>query len=274
MLLEMPTRKHHPPHHHHGDFAAAVLDPNKDVPEGIARANGGDPLQAFNVYRNNVVASLADALKGAFPITSQLLGEGLQRALMADFARAHPPKNAVLSSYGGDFPGYLAQHPATKARPFLGDVALLERRRIEAYHAADAAVLDGAVLGGIDPEILSAGTLMVHPAVRLVSSRFPVATIYAIEKATLDGSLPETGRAGVDMRKSEAVLITRPYYDVTSQPIGKGDFAFIKACARGVPFGAAADAGFQANPDYDFQASLALCLAAGVFTAFQSTPHF
>lgn len=269
MLLEMSARKHH-----HGAFASAVLDPEKPVPDGIARANGGDPLEAFNVYRNNVVASLADALKAAFPVTSLLLGEGLQRALMANFVRAHPPKNAVLSTYGGDFPGYLAQHPATKARPFLGDVALLERRRIEAYHAADASVFDGAVLGGIDPEILSAGTLVVHPSVRLIASRFPIATVYAIEKATLDGVAAPVDRSSVDMRKGEAVLVSRPYYDVTSQPIGRGDFAFIKACARGVPFGAAADDGFQADPAFDLQSSLALCLTAGVFTAFHSTPSF
>ncbi len=260
--------------HHHSAFASAVLDPKKPVPDGIGRANGGDPLEAFNVYRNNVVASLADALKAAFPVTSLLLGEGLQRALMADFVRTHPPKNAVLSTYGGDFPGYLAQHPATKARPFLGDVALLERRRIEAYHAVDAPVFDGATLGGIDPEILSAGTLVVHPAVRLIASRFPVATVYAIEKATLDGTEPPVNRSTVDMRKGEAILIARPFYDVTSQPIGTGEFAFIKACARGVPFGAAADSGFQADPDFDLQASLELCLTAGVFTAFHSTPSF
>jgi hypothetical protein len=260
--------------HHHGAFASAVLDPAKPVPPGIGRANGGDPQEAFNVYRNNVVASLADALKAAFPITSHLLGEGLQRALMADFARAHPPKNAVLSTYGGAFPGYVAQHEATRARPFLADIALLERRRLEAYHAADAPLLDGATLGEIDPDALSAGTLMVHPAIRLVSSRFPIATIYAIERAELNGDRPAAARTGVDMRRGEAVLITRPVYDVAVQTIGPGDFAFIKACAHGLPFGAAADSGFQADPGFDLQVSLGLCLSTGVFTAFQSTPHF
>lgn len=261
-----------PEAHHHGAFAAAVLDPEKPVPDGIARANGGDPLEAFNVYRNNVVASLAEALKSAFPITSHLLGDGLQRALMADFVRKHPPKNAVMSDYGDDFPAFMARHPATKAKPFLADIALLERRRVEAYHGADAPVFDGAQLAQIDPDILTNGTLIVHPAVRLVASRFPVATIHTIERAALDGTLAENGRAGVDMRKGEAVLIARPLYDVMQQPIGAGDFAFIKACARHVPFGAAAETGFQADPNFDFQACLALCLSAGVFTAFHPTP--
>lgn len=258
-----------PEEHHHSAFAAAVLDPDMAVPSGIARANGGDPLEAFNVYRNNVVASLAEALKAAFPITSQLLGEGLQRALMVDFVRANPPKSAVLAAYGDAFPGFLAQHPATKARPFLADIAVLERKRLAAYHAADADVLDGAALAAIAPEVLSAGFLLVHPAVRFVQSRFPVATIYALEQAALDGTLPENGRAGVDLSASEAVLITRPAYEVSSQIIGKGDFAFIDACARSVPFAAAADAGFQADPDFDFQTCLGLSLTRGVFTAFK-----
>ena len=258
-----------PEDHHHGPFAAAVLNPDLAVPPGIARANGGDPQEAFNVYRNNVVVSLAEALKAAFPITSQLLGDGLQRAMMADFVRANPPKSAVLATYGDGFPGFLAYHEATKARPFLADVAFLERKRLEAYHAADAEVLDGAALGVIAPETLSAGFLLVHPAVRLVQSRFPVATIYALEQAALDGTLAENGRAGVDLSKGETVLITRPAYEVTSQTIGKGEFAFIDACMRSVPFAAAADVGFQADADFDFQACLGVTLAAGVFTAFK-----
>lgn len=252
-------------------FTQAVLNPDMPVPDGIARANGGDPREAFNVYRNNVVASLAETLKSAFPITSHLLGEGLQRALMADFARAHPPKSAVMSAYGEAFPGFLAQHPTTKGKPFLADIALLERRRIDAYHAADAPVFDGALLTQIDPDVLTASTLMVHPAVRLVSSRFPVATIHAIEKAEMDGTLQEGARAGVDLRKGEFVLIARPHYDVAHQNIGAGDFAFIQACARGIPFGAAAAAGFDAEPDYDFQGSLALTLTAGVFTSLHTS---
>lgn len=265
----MPEQK---PKHDQAAFTQAVLNPDLPVPDGIVRANGGDPREAFNVYGNNVVASLAQTLKAAFPVTSHLLGEGLQRALMADFARAHPPQNAVMATYGGALPDFLAQHPATKAKPFLADVALSERRRIEAYHAADAPVFDGATLAQIDPDDLTASTLLVHPAVRLVASRFPIATIHAIEKAAMDGTLAEGARVGVNLRKGEAVLIARPRYEVTQQSIGKGDLAFVQACADGLPFGVAAAAGFDADPTYDFQASLSLCFAAGVFTSLQPSP--
>jgi len=257
--------------HSQADFAAAVLDPSLGVPEGIARANGGDPREAFNVYRNNVVASLADALKAAFPITAQLLGDGLQRALMADFVRAHPPSSPVLSSYGEGFPRFLAEHPATRARPFLADMAVLERRRIEAYHAADAPVFDGASLAALDAESVSAGTFHLHPAVRLVASRFPVASIHAIEQAARDGTLAAGARAALDMRRAETVLITRPLYDVTMQTIGPGDAAFLIACGKGLSFAEATEAGFAADEAFDLQACLTRCLAAGAFSGFQSS---
>ncbi len=263
-----------PEPHHHSAFARAVLNPIADVPKGIVRANRGDPTEAFNVYRNNVVASLAEALKGAYPVTAHLLGDGLQRALMADFVRQHPPKSAVLSAYGGAFPGFLARHPTTKAKPFLADVALLECRRIEAYHAADAQALEGASLAGIAPDALSAGTFLLHPAVRLVASRFPIASIHAIETAALAGHDTQETRTRIDLRRSEAVLITRPHYEVDSRPISRGYFAFLNACARHAPFGAAADAGFKADERFDLQACLTLCLTAGAFRAFQPSDSF
>ncbi|MEM6711409.1 MAG: DNA-binding domain-containing protein [Pseudomonadota bacterium] len=256
------------PKHHHDDFAAAVLDPTKPVPAGVKRANGGDPQEAFNVYRNNVVASLAEALKAAFPITSQLLGEELRKALMVDYVRQYPPKNAVLATYGEDFPHVLAQHPATKARPFLADVAFLERRKLNAYHAADAPLLASDALAAVDPAELTAGYLVLHPAVQLLTSKFPFFTIYKLEKASQEGTLPEGGRKGVNMATSERVIVTRPHYDVIMHALGVGDFEFLSATARRIPFGAAAASGFEADPTFDLQACLGLCFEAGAFCGF------
>lgn len=253
----------------HDAFAAAVLDPDRDVPNGIARANGGDPLQAFNVYRNNVVTSLAEALKAAFPITSQLLGEGLQRALMADFARAHPPKSAVMAHYGHGFDAFLRAHPATKARPFLADMASLERLRLDSYHAADSAVFDGSALTTLDPDVLAAGSFVLHPATRIFVSRFPLASIYAIELAQSRGETPAEDRHAINMNDGQAVLVTRPFYEVFINRIGIGDAAFLNACRAGVSFDEAAETGFEADRLFDLQTALSLALTSGSFQSFQ-----
>lgn len=254
--------------HHHGAFAAAVLDPERTVPEGVARANRRDPLEAFNVYRNNVVVSLAEALKAAFPVTSQLLGESLQRALMADFVRAHPPQSPVMSAYGAGFDAFLARHPATVSRPFLADMARLERLKLDSYHSADAPMLDGAVLGTIPPEVLGVGNLVLHPATRVLSSSFPVASIFSLEQAAMAGQSVDAERSRIDMAAGEHVLITRPLFEVAVQPVPPGAAAFLHACGDGADFTAAVEAGFDADADFDLQHTLALALSNGAFTGF------
>lgn len=253
----------------HDDFAAAVLDPDRDVPRGVGRANGGDPLQAFNVYRNNVVVSLAEALKATFPITSQLLGEGLQRALMADYVRAHPPKSAVMAHYGHGFGAFLREHPATKARPFLADMAAMERLRLDSYHAGDAQVFDGTILANLEPDVLAAGSFVLHPATRVFVSRFPLADIYAIELAQSRGETPPMDRNAISMSKRQAVLITRPVYEVFVNPISLGGAAFLNACGAGASFDDAAEAGFEADTLFDLQTALSLALTSGSFQSFQ-----
>jgi hypothetical protein len=257
----------------HDAFAAAVLDPDRPVPAGIGRANGGDPQEAFNVYRNNVVVSLAEALKAAFPITSQLLGEGLQRALMADYARSHPPENAIMAHYGRGFDVFLRDHRATKARPFLADMATMERLRLDSYHAADAEVFDGAVLASLEPDVLAAGHFVLHPATRIFTSAFPVASIYGIELAQSRGEAPAEERHAIDMKERQAVLITRPAYEVFVNRIGLGDAAFLNACGAGLSFDEAAEAGFEADTLFDLQAALSLALSSGSLQGFQTPPN-
>jgi hypothetical protein len=246
-------------------FAAALLNPASAVPAGIARANGGDPVQAFNVYRNNVVASLAQALKAAFPVTSVLLGDGLQRALMADYARAHPPTSPILAHYGDGFADYLAAHPATRERPFLADMARLERLKLASYHSADALALTSEVLARVDPEQLSDTVLALHAAARLFRSRFPVASIYGLETAALAGALPEGARAAIRMDKAEAMLVVRPRFDVALHALSSSQAAFFTACDDGAVLGDAAERAYETDEAFDLQSTLALGLASGAF---------
>ncbi|MEM1287219.1 MAG: DNA-binding domain-containing protein [Pseudomonadota bacterium] len=250
------------------EFRKAVLDPGAAVPVGIARANGADPVEAFNVYRNNVVVGLVEALKAAFPVTAQLMGDGLTDAIMADFARANPPKSPILSSYGKSFPVYLRDHPATVKQPFFAEMALLERAKLDSYHAADAAVMAADALTKISPDALAEGLIPLHPAVRILRCRFPVASMYHVEKRGMDGTLEDGARASIDIRKSEAVLVTRPLYDVMITAISQGSAAFLEACGDGKCFADAAEAGFAAEAEFDLQSALGAGLQFGAFAPF------
>lgn len=72
-------------------FITAVLDPMIDTPQGLVDPNGNPAGKRFDVYRNNVVASLSDALGVAFPVVQKLVGDEFFRAMAGVYLRQHPP---------------------------------------------------------------------------------------------------------------------------------------------------------------------------------------
>src|SRR5262245_56573424 len=105
------------------DFATALLDPERPVPAALTAHNGAQTRKRFAVYRNNVAASLINALRARFPATQTIVGPEFFFAAARTFVAAHPPRSKILSQYGDDFPGYLA---GIRSLRYLPDVARLE----------------------------------------------------------------------------------------------------------------------------------------------------
>jgi hypothetical protein len=189
----------------------AISDPSMQVPAGLTDGAGRAAGRRFSVYRNNVTASLIEALECAFPVIARLVGGQFFRAMAAEFARAHPPRSPLIMLYGRDFPRFLESFGPVSHLPYLPDVARLEQARREAYHDADARPVDGSALA-LAPEDLAAARLSLAPSLRLVRSRFP---IHSIWKANTSGG-PKPVFAPED------VIVTRPALDpvVTLLPEG------------------------------------------------------
>jgi len=241
------------------DFAAAVLDPARPVPEGLVTPDGQPAQRRFDVYRNNVVYSLAEALKTAFPAIHSLLGEENFKGLAGLFVRRHPPRSPVLMLYGEDLPGFLEDLPQVAHLPYLPDVARLELARRQAYHASDAPVLDPAALA-IEAEALMTAELVVHPALRVIRSHYPVADIWQF---AMDPSSPKPGAAG------QAVAVTRPEFDPVQTVLPPGAATFLASLSDGKRFGEAVDAA-EGVPGFGLSDTLSACLGAGAFTTLRS----
>ena len=134
-----------------GAFAKALLDQDAGVPDALKGRDGSGPARRFAVYRNNVYASLIDALAGRFPATVKLVGDEFFRAMAREYVEKTPPRSAVLLRYGGDFPDFIGAFPPAAAVPYLADVARLEWVWHEAYHAADAEPLSQEALSALGP---------------------------------------------------------------------------------------------------------------------------
>lgn len=238
-------------------FAAALADPAAPAPPGYG---GAEAARRFAVHRNNVVSGLVDGLAGTYPAVLALVGESFFRAAARDFARACPPRSPVLIDYGGGFAAFLAAFRPAASLPYLPDVARLEWARTRVYHAAEATPAPLALLGSVPPETLAGRRLAAHPALRLVRSRWPAATLWA----------ETTGRAARTLRgldRAETALVLRPDAAVTVDVLTPGEDAFLAALLDGAVIGAAAEAG-AAHSGFDLGAAFRRLFGAGAFAGF------
>ncbi|MEO8530935.1 MAG: DNA-binding domain-containing protein [Deltaproteobacteria bacterium] len=234
-------------------FAAALLDAEIPMPAGIIDPQGRPDIKRFNVYRNNVVVGLTDALEEAFPVIRKLVGDEFFRDMGNIFVRAHPPKSPILARYGAEFAGFLENFPPAAELPYLPDVARLEQALRQSYHAGDATPIDPNGLQDIAPDDLMQVTFTFAPAVEILTSRWP---IHAIWKANM-----QNGPAVV--MRAEDVLITRPAFHPGLDRLPAGGFAFVQALKTGLSLD---DAIRAAGVGFDLGPMLGLLFKGGAIT--------
>lgn len=242
------------------EFAAALVDPGRAVPEGLAAWNGPRPERRFGVYRNNVAIGLIGALASRFPVAEKIVGEEFFAAMAHEFIRQHPPRSPLLLAYGDDFADFVGSFEPAREIPYLPDIIRLEVARGRAYHAADALPLDAALLATVEPEGLASLSFVPHPSASIVRSAHPAATIWAMNTGEIE-------LADIDDWTGEDALVVRPQMTVEVHRLPDGGAVFLQALVAGADLGTAFEAALAETADFDLSANLAGALAAGAFTA-------
>lgn len=243
----------------HADFARGLMAPRQPVPADVVAHAGRDVTDRYNVYRNNVMASLVDALAAIYPATQRITGVDFFRAMARFHVRACPPRSPLLFEYGRDFPAFVESYEYARDMPWLADTARIERAWLDAYHAADAPVLDAGAIAAIEPADLPDIRFRPHPAARIVQSRFPAVAIFTMNKR--DGDVTP-----ICSDEAEDALVTRPGYEVLVSRLPAGGAAFLSSLMSGAPLAAAAADAYGQASDFDLQGNLGGMLACGVFT--------
>lgn len=247
------------------DFAGALLDPDRAIPNGVTSHTRRRPEKRFAVYRNNVTVSLVNALRARFPVIEKLVGEEFYFAMAAVFVRESPPRSPILSVYGDDFPGFLERFPPMAEFGYAPDVARLEAARTRAYHAADATPLTMEALAGIDPASIDGLRVELHPSTQIVRSRHAIVTIWAMNSGEMELAPTDTGLP-------EDALVARSNDTVTVTKLAPGVAAFLLALRKGHALADAAAVAFAEAKDFDLTASLAHLFGTGLVTALSPNP--
>jgi hypothetical protein len=257
MLLNYPTEELQPSFA--AVFAQGLTDPARATPEGVVGPRGKAAIKRYNVYRNNVTVSLIDALANIYPVVQRITGVEFFRAMARFHVRATPPTSPLLFEYGRDFPVFIEGYEHAQDMPWLADAARIERAWLDAYHAADVPPLSADVLAAFPSERLGDLVFTVHPAARIVRSRYPAVAIFAMNRV-------ESPTTPLRSSAAEDALITRPDMAVTARLLPPGGAAFLKTLIDGETLGAAAATAFTEAPSFDLPANIAGMIEAGVFT--------
>lgn len=163
--------------------------------------------RGLEIYRRNLRANLGGALGSTYPVVLRLVGDAFFREAAHRYVLAQASTSGDLNDYGADFAAFLARYEHARDLGYLPDVARLEWACHESYRAADAPALDFAALAQVPPDAQATIRFRLHPAVRLVESRHPVASIWQANQPGNDGTPARTeGGEQVLVRRDQGVV--------------------------------------------------------------------
>jgi hypothetical protein len=237
-------------------LAAALLNPEAVTPDALKSPSGTSRDSRFAIHRNNVAAGLIGALEERFPVVLRLVGPGFFREMARRYMELEPPRSPIIFRYGSTFPSFIESFPPAASLPYLADVARLEFARGIAYHAANATPLTARAFADLDENGLAATTVRLHPSVTLMSSRFPVVSIWEAHQGG-----PDVAPIGWE---AEAALVARPHLEVEVRKVPPGGYTFLQELANGATLLTALAAGAEQATEFDPATNLALLIGARV----------
>ena len=219
------------------------------------------------VYRNNVFASLTDALRETFPVICRLVDERFFSYAAHEFIASHPPQRPSLTEYGGAFPDFLGNFPPCRELAYLADVARLEWLMNVAAHAAETDPVSPDALASIGADDAVRLVLTLRDSYGYVSSPWPVDRIW---RANRPGSGDE---APVNLASGGAHLeVSRQGEDVVFRTLDGATFAFRQALAESAPLGEAISRAIALEPEFAAGNALAALFAESAVTAVTLSP--
>ncbi len=192
----------------------------------------GEPgVERLSVYSGGYVARMQEALEEAYETIRHVLGARAFRELARCYAARHPSRDYNLSLAGRDLPAFLASYPLTNDLPFLPDLAALEWKVVEAFHAFDCLPLDPARLAAASPKDWDRLRLEFQPSVGRVASAWPVLDIWENRKRPV-------GEVRINlMGRPQRVLVARRGLEVRCELLDDAQDKALAALMEGKTLG-------------------------------------
>ena len=205
----------------------------KPAGKNLLNPQGGDPgEERMAVYSKGYLARIRETLLEVYESVRQVLGPERFDEMAAAYAKRYPTSNYNLNYAGARLEEFLKSHSWTKTLPFLPDLARLEWRIWEAFHAFDAPPLTPAQMASITPKDWENVQLEFQPSVRLAVSRWPILDIW-LERKNPEGAVEEKNR----LLNSQRILIGRKENWVRCERIDENQYRLLEGLLAGRTLG-------------------------------------
>lgn len=246
------------PNYSQRQFADTVLNADLPTPTGVVDPRGNVSPKRFDVYRNNVVVSLIEAMCDAFPAILNITGEEFFKAVAREFVIKNPPTSPLMMFYGQGFDAFLGSFEPTQSLAFLPDVAKIEMAWRRAYHAADVDPLQASELGRLTEEQLAAAQFSHHPSVNLIHSAYAAVDMWKVARGHQPADTMSSG--------AQIGLICRAAYDVHVEAIDRPTADLLECIQTGATFGSAVEVVLMRHPDFNLSHFISNALRLGLLT--------
>jgi hypothetical protein len=226
------------------------------VAADVAKEIAGDarlpPEARLDIYGQMYFFRVHDVLRDEAPRTAAALGEAAFHNLVTDYLRACPPNHPSLREAGARLPAFVATHPLGAERPWLAELARLERTRLELFDGPDAEALTLAHVRALPPEQIGALALRAIPCHRLLENSFPISSVWRSE---IPGTAPSPA--------PETLLVWRPDLEVRHRVVAPDEVTWLRRLSSAPSsFGAFCDALAHDGESVEAAAAQAFALVA------------
>ena len=245
-------------------FAQALFDAEDGGFDRHIRTNRLSGKRRLQIYRNNMLVSLTEALRAVYPVTHRLVGAGFFRYAAAQYIRCHPSTSGDLHDFGGRFADFLRGFTPASSLVYLPDVANLEWAYHQVFHAARHPPLDRVTLRRLPEEHYGELVFRLHPASRLVTSDYPILRIWQVNQEDYSGEQTvDLAAGGVRL-----LVIRRDNLDIAIQELEAGEFALLQAFATGYNLATACEQALNVQADFDLAIPFGKHIAQGTLVDF------
>ena len=252
-------------------FAQRVINGVADSVDGGALVlkksaqNRFSDSQRLQIYRNNFVISLREALAGVYPVIHKLLGDEFFEHAAREYSQTYPSRTGNVHDFGDVFSTFLQDFPGLESLPYLPDVARLEWAYHRVFHTQETKALNIGALSTLNETQLMDLEFELSSSFCHLASEFPILHIWQSNQSGHEPEKVSLDEGGIKL------VVVRHGQQIEFHPISDGVFALVKSLSRSETFLQACGEALKVESDCDVGMALQFLVEQKIVCGFSIT---